>query len=337
MQDSTAILLGEAKSRKLKVEILSERLNFFRLSRGKKFIYGKSTRLPFNSSVADKIDLDKGLTKMLLAEKHLPIAKGVLLRPEEINLLEEKIKHLKCPLVVKPAQSDCGILVHMRQESFSEIKASVQRAMRYELAHFNKYASGVIIEEMLYGQEYRIIVIGDKVVSVLQRIPAYVIGDGVSSLSQLRRKKNLLFRQRYTSYKGQPLSSPAQIIRDKISTDYLKKQGYVWKSIPRREERVWLRENSNISTGGEGIDCTDLICSENKALAISAARALGAEMAGVDFITKDLNKPWSRTPGCGILELNCAVGIFPQHFPHQGKARNVAGAILDHLIKLKYL
>lgn len=337
MQDSTAILLGEAKARGLKVEVLSDRRNFYRISKGKKFIYGKSTRLPFNSSVADKIDLDKDLTKKLLAEQDLPLAKGVLIRPHEFSLLQEKIKYLKRPLVIKPAQSDCGVMVHMRQEEWLEIKATVKQALRYELAHYGKYASGVIIEETLKGAEYRIIVIGNKVVSVLQRIPAYVIGDGVSTLAQLRRQKNLIFRQRYNNYKGQLLASPAQIIRDRISKDYLKKQHYTWKSIPEKNKRVWLRENSNISTGGEGIDYTDHICQENKLMAIKAARAIGAEMVGVDFITTDLSRSWKKTPGCGILELNCAVGIFPQHFPHQGKPRNVAGAIIDHLIALKYL
>ena len=44
----------------------------------------------------------------------------------------------------------------------------------------------------------------------------------------------------------------------------LKESGYTLESIPDINEKIILRHNANLSTGGKAIDCTDDICEKIK-------------------------------------------------------------------------
>ncbi len=337
MDVSTKILLAEARELGIKTEILDADANFSKLSRGRKFIYCKATKQPLNSCVAERLAGDKYLTRLCLTRAKLPMAKGFCLKPGELPELKKKIQKLKYPLVVKPARADCGICVTTGIDNFAELKKAVAPALQHEITKHDKFASGVIIEEMLKGDEFRIVVVGQKVVAVVQRVPAHVIGDGHSTIKELVEQTNNWLLHRYDHYKDVPLKPSAIVLRDQIATDYLKKQKLTWQSVLPKGKLVYLRKNSNTSTGGRAIDRTADICSANKKMAVQAAQAVGAQVAGVDFMTTDLNRPWFKTKGCGIVELNCTIGLSLHHFPHHGRPRNVSRAIMQELIKQKYL
>jgi cyanophycin synthetase len=114
---------------------------------------------------------------------------------------------------------------------------------------------------------------------------------------------------------------------DECLISCIKKQGFNISSIPVKSERVFLRENANLSTGGISIDCTDEICEENIKLCIRVSKTIGLDICGIDICTENISEP-ILDKGI-IVEVNAAPGIRMHHYPTFGKERDVAGAIVD--------
>jgi len=178
----------------------------------------------------------------------------------------------------------------------------------------------VLIEEYIPGKDYRVLVVGDKISAVMERIPAHVVGDGINNIKQLIRKfnQNPLVGKKYEK----PLCKIK--INGEIERN-LKKIGKKLTYIPKSKETIKLRQNANISTGGIGRDATDEVCQKVKDLAIKATKSIGMVISGVDIIyNKKTQKPY-------IIELNDTPGIDIHHYPVYGKPRMVARDIVDLL------
>jgi glutamate--cysteine ligase len=116
------------------------------------------------------------------------------------------------------------------------------------------------------------------------------------------------------------------VVTDKVAKDFIEKSNYTFDSIPNNNERIYLRENSNCSTGGECIDMTDIIPKYFKQIAISAAKCFKAKIAGIDIIIDDLNsKEYS------IIEVNDNPGYSLNEWPYEGKGERVGLYILKML------
>jgi cyanophycin synthetase len=53
-----------------------------------------------------------------------------------------------------------------------------------------KHYKEVIIQEFFKGEDFRIMVVGHKVVAVMKRIPAHIFGDGISTIKDLIAREN---------------------------------------------------------------------------------------------------------------------------------------------------
>ena len=123
----------------------------------------------------------------------------------------------------------------------------------------------VLIEEFIKGTEYRFFVLNDQVLAVLLRIPANVKGDGKHTIEELVMQKNR------NPLRGRDHRTPLELIQlGELENLMLKGQGYRMDSIPQKDEIVYLRENSNVSTGGDSIDVTDQIPDDYKKIAVDA-------------------------------------------------------------------
>ncbi|MCD8505999.1 MAG: hypothetical protein LRY37_02450 [Alkalibacterium thalassium] len=112
----------------------------------------------------------------------------------------------------------------------------------------------------------------------------------------------------------------------------LKEQGYTFDSIPAEGERVLLRENSNISTGGDSIDMTDDMDESYKKLAVEMAKALEVKVTGLDLIIPDIARPSTKDkPGYVVIEANFNPAMHMHAFVQKGKGRNLARKVIDML------
>lgn len=267
------------------------------------------------SCVSVDIASDKELTKQILREACLPVAPGRV--STDLDDALDEAKSIGYPVVVKPKDGNQGKGVCVNITNDQEF------AEAYNIAR--KYGSDVIVEKFISGRDYRVLVVGDSVVAVSQRIPPFVIGDGISSISELVEKENAN-PKRGVDHERQL----TKIIIDDISMSSLRKRGYSLSSVLKRGEMLYLRENANLSTGGTAKDCTDIIHPDNIAVAVKAAQLIGLDIAGVDITTPDISKPMAETGGV-IIEVNAAPGIRMHHYPACGKPRNAAKAIIDML------
>jgi cyanophycin synthetase len=85
-----------------------------------------------------------------------------------------------------------------------------------------------------------------------------------------------------------------------------------------------------MSTGGISIDRTDEIHPENAEIAEQAAKVVGLDIAGIDFICPDISVPVRETGG-GIVEVNAAPGFRMHTHPTEGEPQYVAKPVIDML------
>ena len=181
----------------------------------------------------------------------------------------------------------------------------------------------VLIEEFIKGKEYRFLVIGDKVAGILHRVPANVIGDGNKTIRELVEIKN------QDSLRGKGYKTPLEKINlDENAELFLKQRNIDFDYIPKKQEVVFLRENSNISTGGDSVDYTDDIPQIFKEIAVKAAKAAGANICGVDMMLEDYS---DENSSYAIIELNFNPAIHIHSYPYKGEERKIAVEILKLL------
>ncbi len=316
---STQILLKEAIKRGLKFEILDRKENFIKISNNKKVEYIKqATKTSLDSYISYLIMENKQVTKEVLKFADINVPKGKKYLSIEGGLKDFEIyKNEK--IVVKPKSTNFGIGISILDSSHNYL--NYRTAL--ELA-FSKDVE-ILIEKFIEGQEYRFFVIGDKTEAILNRVPANVLGDGIHDIEQLVEIKN------DSILRGENYQKPLQKIKlDDITEQFLKKQNKDKQNVPKIAEVVYLRENSNISTGGDSIDYTDLISEDYKNIAVKATQAAKATISGVDMIIKDITKPATRE-NYSIIEINFNPAIHIHCFPYRGKNRQLAKKILDKL------
>ena len=197
-------------------------------------------------------------------------------------------------------------------------KSDYENAVAYAF----QYDNFVIIEEYIEGKEYRFLVIGDETVAILHRVPANVTGDGVHTIEQLVESKN------QDPLRGKGYVTPLEKIHlGEVEKDFLRTQDLDLQSVPQKDEVIYLRENSNISTGGDSVDFTDDIPEGYKSIAVRAAHVVGAKICGVDMIIRNITEEPTDS-NYAIIELNFNPALHIHDFPYKGKNRHVEKKIL---------
>jgi cyanophycin synthetase len=179
----------------------------------------------------------------------------------------------------------------------------------------------VMIEEELSGYVFRGTLIGGKLIAVLRREPAYVIGDGVHNINELIEIEN-----------KNPLRSGKifhQLILDEEAKKELSHWGHDENTIAKKDEIITLGQKTSRAVGGGITDMTDVVHPDNKIMLEKVAEVLDDPLIGVDFIMDDVSISWQDQPRSGVIECNSAPFIDLHHFPLVGKPHNVASALWD--------
>jgi cyanophycin synthetase len=312
---STISICNEAKKRGIPILRLGEK-SMFQLGYGKNGKIVEATICNETSGTAIDIACDKLLTKEILLGQCIPVAYGGRVQ-NSIDLLL-KAESIGYPIVIKPTYGNQGKGV------FVNINNEKQALEAYNI--LIKDYQDIMIEKFITGRDYRVCMVDGKVVAVSERIPPYVIGDGISTVRQLVNELNKDERR------GRGHEKPLTKVKlDEALTAYISKYGYSLTSVVSQGVKLTLRENANLSTGGIAIDCTDLICEENIVICNRTAKAIGLNICGIDVCCKDISVPLDKEGA--IIEVNAAPGIRMHHYPYSGKSRNVAGAIVDMMFK----
>jgi len=298
---------------------------FRRLTEGSLVMFGwgskqrriQAAEIDATGAIAETIAQDKELTKKLLDAAGVPVPLGrTVLDPEDAWAAAQEIG---LPVVIKPKDGNQGKGVTVNITTREQIVAGFHSA--------SEFRDDILVERYLPGHDYRLLVIGDKLVAAARREPPIVVGDGVHTVRQLVDQVNLDPRR------GNGHSTSLTKIRfDDIALGSLAKQGMNADSVPTKGQRVVLRNNANLSTGGTATDVTDDVHPEVAARAIAAAHMVGLDICGVDLVCDSVLKPIEEQHG-GIVEVNAAPGLRMHLSPSFGKGRDVGEAIIDTLFE----
>ncbi|WP_295457390.1 cyanophycin synthetase [uncultured Thiodictyon sp.] len=267
------------------------------------------------SAIAESIAQDKDLTRMLLAAAGVPVPVG---RP--VTSAEEAwrfAQELGAPVVVKPRYGNHGRGVTTHLDTPGQVEQAFAAAC--------KEGPDVLCERFITGSDYRLLVVGERLVAAARREPAQVIGDGQSCVRQLVAEVN---RDPRRSAGHSTVLSLIEL--DQTALAILTDQGLTTESVPAVGQRVPLRHNANLSTGGTAADVTDLVHPDVAARAVEAAQVVGLDIAGVDVLAQDIGRPLEEQGGA-IVEVNAGPGLRMHLEPSAGSPRPVGEAIVDLL------
>src|SRR5258706_9801185 len=99
-------------------------------------------------------------------------------------------------------------------------------------------------------------------------------------------------------------------------------------SVPEAGQIVYLRSTANLSTGGTASDVTDVIHPDNREMAERAVRAVGLDVGGVDFLTKNITESYRKIGG-GSRQENPAPGFRRHVAPSASTPPPVAQPAID--------
>jgi len=311
---STAALVRAAEER----NIPWIRLNRFSLVQFGHGCYQRRIQATVTSEtrhIAVDIASDKEETNKILGDLGLPVPRQRLVHDEEEAM--RAAERIGYPVVLKPLDANHGRGVSVNLRDAEHVRVAFQYA--------KKRARTVIVETYIQGEDHRMLVVDGELISVARRQPGHVVGDGEHDIEGLIEITNQDPRR----------GIGHERILTRLEVDHqakrlLDQKGYSLETVPEAGEVVRLRSTGNLSTGGTATDMTDVVHPDNREMAVRAAKAIGLDVAGVDFLTTDVSKSYKETGGA-ICEVNAAPGFRMHVAPSEGKPRDVAGPVMDML------
>lgn len=278
--------------------------------------------------IAQKLQRDKWITNTFLQRIGITLPKWELL-PNKSYIKKVWDKYKK-PVVIKPTGLTAGKgvtvgidTIQKAEEAFDYAKAAIDTKVR------QSWQEKIMIQEQVYGEDYRLLVINGKLQIATKRIPAFVTGDGSKSIKELIELEN--------SDPRRDINNPAHILKpikiDKPLINCLKEQNLTLDSIPSNGERIYVRKVASMSQGGITQDFTDSVGKEIKSIVETIATSMHAFTLGVDVMCKDISKPLTKSNGA-ILEVNTMPETYLNMYPVLGTQRGyVADIYTEELLK----
>jgi len=275
----------------------------------------QAAEMDSTSAIGESIAQDKELTKRLLDAAGVPVPKG---RPvTDAEDAWAAACELGGSVVVKPRDGNQGKGVAANIETRERVMAAYAAA--------REISPKIMVEQCLPGHDYRLLIIGHRLVAAARREPPHVIGDGEHTIRELVEQVNSDPRR-----SDGHATILTKIRLDEIALATLAKQNCDMDMVPRKGARVLLRNNANLSTGGTATDVTDDIHQELAARAIEAAKMVGLDLCGVDVVCDSVLRPLESQAG-GVIEVNAAPGLRMHLQPSFGKGRPVGEAIIANM------
>jgi GNAT-family acetyltransferase (TIGR03103 family) len=268
------IIAEEALRRGIRVEVTDAESGEMRLSVGGRTVVTLESLSEFTTAVAMSRCDDKRFTRRIMERAGVRVARGADAAEGELAAARALMGELGV-VVVKPARGEQGrgITVGVRDE------VGLERAVALAL----QFCPDVLVEELVDGEDLRVIVIDRKVVAAAVRRPADIVGDGRHTVTELVRSTS---RRRERATGGE-----SRIPLDETTAEVVADSGYAMDEVPPNGERIRVRRTANLHTGGTIEDVTARLHPEIADASVRAAAALGIPVTGLDFLVPDVESP----------------------------------------------
>ncbi len=285
---------------------------------GKKQVRGIATTFDCDSHVDSDFTTRKDDCKAFLKILGFPVPNGdIVVSAREAF---EVARDIGYPVAVKPVAGHKGIGVTAFVRDGSELELAFDRAVDAIPEH---EPMRVIVEKSISGADFRLLCVNGKFVAATERRPAWIVGDGHSTINELIRKEN-----RTPARLDTPTSPMSQIQCDEAMEQYLSQQRLSLDSVIEKDRKIYLRKVANLSSGGVSIDATRTLHPENIILAQDIAQHFRLTCLGIDVIAQNLSESW-KTGNFAILEINAAPGVLMHLNPAMGESVDVPSSILE--------
>lgn len=294
-------------------EFIPERGCFYINVLGKRILLEHKISITRQSFVSDGLTRCKEITHKLLRTHGLPSPETECFYRKRFNKeeAEKKLEKLTYPIILKDAQgsNSKGIFPFI-----GNLKDAMS-VLENELSHYRN----MVAQEMVFGKEYRILVLDEKVIGALEMIPPYAKGDGVSTIRKIIQDK-----QRTTEQKTEFDEKLEQI---------LKEQNVTLENIMPKNEIAYIKRISCLAEGGETRDVTDSVHKNIEKICVAASKIVGKYLVGIDIMCEDVSKNPSNQ-SFNIIEINGKPDLYIHYNPTYGQTRNVVEDIVRFMVKL---
>jgi cyanophycin synthetase len=311
---STASLVKAAESRGIPWLRLNDQ-SLVQLGHGRFQQRIQATVTGRTSHIAVELASDKEETNKILATLGLPVPQQELVQNE--GQAVRAARRIGYPVVTKPYNGNHGRGISIRLMTEEEVA--------HGFAVAREHSRSVIVETFLEGDDHRLLVVNGELVAATRRTPGHVVGDGTKTIAELIDVVNADPRRGVGHEKVL-----TRLELDAQAEKMLQKVGMTATSVPEPGQVVYLRSTANLSTGGTATDVTDVIHPDNREMAERAVRAIGLDVGGVDFLSKNITESYRKIGG-GICEVNAAPGFRMHVAPSEGTPRDAAGPVIDML------
>lgn len=309
----------EAWRRGLRVRYLDSQLRKYEISDGARTVKFDKTRPHLTTREAIRVEQNKFLTTSALREAGVPVPEAHIIDPATEESSVAVLRHAEqigYPVVLKPLRGSMG------RDVFTDIRDETSLSETYEyLASRCGEGEKLVLETYFQGEDYRVLVIGERATAACLRRPANVLGDGAHTVQELIDLKN-------ARRLANPYLCKKKITQDREVEQYLDRVGYSLESVPRQGEEVVLRGRANASQGGDSIDQTEELPEVIKSAAVRAVAAIpGLAIAGVDILYDPSRQPVEDS--FRVIEMNSRPEIEINMYPWQGAGQDAPRDMLD--------
>lgn len=316
LHSNQKIVIYEMLKRGIIVEVFDEKLEIIKCKYNNhiEYLYDRDSSItPYNMSI---IAGNKALTKRILEDNNISAPIGLSFMPDEIQGIIEAIKIIGFPITIKPINGSHGYDVYTNLNSLTECLDAIKRIVNC------KGRVPILIEEYFDALEYRIFITRNKDYAVLLRDCAYVSGDGIHTL------KELIDIENYNRFHPRN-NALCEILIDDEMLRFLKRKGIDLNYIPKLDEKVYVRPNSNVAMGGVCVDYTDLVHPSVIDIAYKTLISFpGLPYIGIDYMTNSIEEE-QNDETYRIIEVNTIPGVHMHFRPAIGKSRNIAEYMVD--------
>lgn len=294
-------------------EFIPERGCFYINVLGKRILLERKISITRQSFVSGQLTRCKDITNELLRANNLPTPETrCFYKKSHISKeAEQKLSELKYPIILKDAQGS-------NSRGIFPLIGNIKDAMillEEELPHYRS----MVAQEMVFGREYRILILDEKIIGALEMIPPYAVGDGVSTIRNIIEEKQTSTEKR-TDFD------------DKLD-QILHEQNFTMESVMSKNEIAYIKKSSCLAEGGETRDVTFEVHPEIEKICVAASKVVGKYLVGIDIMCEDIKlDPKKQT--FNIIEINGKPDLYIHYNPTHGQTRNVVDDIVKFMVKV---
>jgi D-alanine-D-alanine ligase-like ATP-grasp enzyme/acylphosphatase len=274
------------------------------------------TGLRYSSSYADTACEKYYPARKLLIFHALPVSRGIRLKSRKINAAKKYyLKNRDRQHILTSLHPEELARTVIRREA--DLISFWRKAERKGTNH-------MLLEEFVKGNHVCIAVIKERAYGALIIEPASIIGDGLSSITELIDKKNMQ-RSKNPWYRDKLIGIDKRLI------NILKRSDLDADTVLDYNKKVYLESKIDLEFGGETTAINEIIHPDYYNKAVQAMSAFsGLEFACIHMIIPSPDQPAVSQKWVVLgVDTKPEIGMF--HFPFRGKPINLAKIVVENL------